>query len=155
MSFKRITISVPDYIDSAMSTRGDSGDGKSSAVVRTVDRYLAILNRAKIDLAKRFDRQECALILDSCNGVAFFDTVSIQLLPENIVDGIGIDGLDKKWSVDGETLIAKLRTLTYPEKVAMVDAITIWWNRVGNGESPDFDEMLIVPATDRRGGLGQ
>lgn len=155
MSFKRITISVPDYIDSAMSTRGDSGDGKSSAVVRTVDRYLAILNRAKVELSKQFDRQECALILDSCNGVAFFDTVSIQLLPENIVDSIGMDGLDKKWGVDGEALITKLRALTYPEKTAMVDAITVWWNRVSNGEKPGYEELLIVPSTDRRGGLGQ
>lgn len=153
MPFKRITISVPEYIDTSMESRGGSGDGKSGAVVRTIDRYMAIINRSKIEMGKNFSSQECGLILDSCNGTAWADTVSIQLLPENIVDGIEMDRLDQKWSVDGDALVRKMRGLTYAEKMAMVDAIQYWWDRVGNGEQPEYAELLTIPETDRRGGL--
>lgn len=97
----------------------------------------------------RFSRGECALILESCNGVAFIDTISIQLLPENIVDAIDIDKLDKKWQVDGNALVEKMRKLSYGDKMAVVDAISLWWDKVSRGEQPDYGNLFVIPDHDK------
>lgn len=151
MAIKKYSISMPEHITAAMDARSaEGGDGRSTVIWRSLARYLAILNRAKTELRGQFSREECGLILDACNGVAFMDTISIQLLPENIVDAIDMDGLDKKWGVEGSSLVQKMRTMTYADKVAAVDAISVWWDRVSKkGEQPDYGELFLVPDFDR------
>lgn len=150
MPVKKYSISMPEHIVGAMDARAnDTGDGRSTIIWRSLARYLAILNRAKAEMREKFSREECALILDSCNGVAFIDTISIQLLPENIVDAIAIDKLDKKWQVDGKALIEKMRTLSYGDKMAVVDAISLWWDKVSRGEQPEYDNLFVIPDHDK------
>jgi hypothetical protein len=38
------------------------------------------------------------------------------------------DALFKKWGIDGEQLLQRLSTLTFPAYVATVDAIERFWN---------------------------
>lgn len=147
----KTSITMPEHILAAMDGRSHRGAGedRSSIIWRSLARYLAIISRAKLDMAKRFDRQECALILDACNGTAFMDTISIQLLPAGVEDAIEMDGLDKKWQVDGAELMRKLNSLSYAERMALVDAISLWWDRVSNAEQPDYAELLTIPPFDK------
>lgn len=147
----KTSINMPDHLIAAMDGRKSfGGDDRSTVIWRSLARYLALINRSKADMHKRFDRQECGLILDACNDVAFIDTVSIQLLPESVEDAIEMDQLDQKWGVSGAGIMGKLKALTYTERMAMVDSIQLWWDRVGSGEQPDYDQLLIIPAHDRK-----
>ena len=105
-----------------------------------------------------FSRAEKALILDVMNGTiideatqdlnlidAFTDR---QIQPglggqiaHNVLDSIEMDGTAEKWDVDGVHLVAKLESLTKEEGLALSRAVRAWWDRIGKGEQPDFDEL--------------
>jgi hypothetical protein len=138
MPHNKFNISMPEEITNEIASRGDN---RSEAIARSLDRYFAILETSRRALAEKFDKRECGLILDALNGCAFVDTISLQLVYANIEDSLS-DGLDKKWKVGGKELVKKLRALTYAENAALVDAAERWWNRVGNGERPDYDELF-------------
>lgn len=147
MAVKKYSINAPEHIIAAFDARGED---RSNAIWTNLARYLAILNRTKLDLAKRFNEKECGLILDACNGVAFMEPVSIQLLPENVVDAIEIDQIDRKWEVDSTELVTKLKALSFAERMVVVDSIQLWWNRVGNGEQPGYGELFVIPQHDKK-----
>lgn len=70
---------------------------------------------------------EALLIMDSLNGV-LTEPHTVSLLWANVADSIHGDGLDSKWGVDGPSLVAKLRALTYSQALAIADAATRWWH---------------------------
>ena len=105
-------------------------------------------------------RNEKALILDALNGTIFDErTQDLNLvdaftgrrirpglggqIAHSVLDAIEGDGLDEKWSVDGAGLVAKLEVLTKEEGLALARAVYVWWDRVGNGEQLDFDELRV------------
>ena len=126
------------------------GDQFSTQLNRMISRYADLMARGRRELRAILSDQELGLILDACNGTAFMDSVSIQLVGAGVADAIGLDGLDGKWDVDGDALVAKLQALTYAQRLAPVDAVQTWWNRVGNGEAPAYGEALDWP--DGQGG---
>lgn len=105
-----------------------------------------------------FSRAEKALILDALNGIIFDEaTQDLNLvdvftgrqiqpglggqIAHEVLGAIEGDGLDKKWSVDGAALVAKLEALDKAEALALARAVRAWWDRVGGGEQPDFGEL--------------
>ncbi len=117
-------------------------------------RYIALLAEARRDLRPQLSAQECGLILDACNGVAFLDAFSVRLLPEGVRDAVEMDGLDRKWQVDGPALLAKLQATTFTQRMALVDAIGRWWNRTTEGgDPPQYGDLLVDPEPDRE--IGQ
>jgi len=145
---KKTSVTISDTLLEELRLHfGDGHDNMnvSFSLSRLIGRYSYILYAHRAELHSKFSDNELSLILDSCNGVAFMEIVSMRLLWANIADGIDIDQLDDKWEVDGAALVDKLRSLSLMENIAMVDAIKCWWNRVGNGEQPEYAEMLDVP----------
>ena len=138
MPYEKFNISMPEEISTKIASRGDN---RSGVITLSLERYFAILETSRRALAEKFDKQECALILDALNGIMFADTISLQLVYANIEDSLA-DGLDKKWKVDSKELVKKLRALTYAENVTLVDAAERWWSRVENGEQPGYDELF-------------
>ena len=117
-------------------------------------RYLAVLAYERRELRPKFSPAECGLILDACNGVAFFDSFSVRLFPEGVRDAIEMEELDAKWQVDGPALLAKLDATTFSQRMAFVDAVQRWWNRTTEpGEPPQYGELLADPTPDRE--IGQ
>jgi hypothetical protein len=114
-----------------------SGEGNRSAVIsRHLDRYFSMLARARRELRELLSDSETMLIVDVLNGVGFWDTFGVYLVAHEVADGIGLDRLDEKWQVDGKALIAKLSNLTDAQHLALVDSVTMWWDRVAKGEQP-------------------
>ena len=138
MPYEKFNISMPEEITNEIASRGDN---RSGVITLSLERYFAILETSRRALAEKFDKRECGLILDVMNGIIHVDTISISLVYAEIEDSLS-DGLDKKWKVDSKELVKKLRALNYAENAALVDAVERWWNRVGNGERPDYDELL-------------
>ena len=117
---------------------------RSAALNKVLQRYFALMQQCRANLREQFSDNEVALILDVSNGTLFADTVSIRLLYANVEDGIQMDNLDTKWSVDGPALVRKVRELDAAHTTALVDAVEVWWERVGNGEQPQHGEALAA-----------
>lgn len=114
-----------------------AGEGSRSAVIsRHLERYFSLLARARRELRQMLSDAEAMLICDVLNGVAFFDTFGIYLVEHEVADGIALDRLDQKWGIDGPALVEKMRNMGDAQEVALVDSVTLWWNRVAKGEEP-------------------
>ena len=105
-----------------------------------------------------FSRNEKGAILDVLNGTILDEaTADINLIDaftgrqirpglggqiaHEVLDACEGDGLSEKWSIDGAHLVAKLESLSKEEGLALARAVRAWWDRVGSGEQPDFDEL--------------
>lgn len=114
-----------------------AGEGSRSAVIsRHLDRYFSLLQRARRELRQMLSDGETMLIVDVLNGVGFWDTFGIYMVEHEVSDGIALDHLDRKWLVDGPALVEKLRSLNDAQQLAIVDSVSMWWNRVAQGEQP-------------------
>lgn len=143
MAMKKYSFDAPEHIMDAIDYRGTvDGSGRASTIWRVMARYLEIINRSKLALAEQFTDAECGLILDACNGVMLSDTMSVQLLPYGVADAIGLDGIDKKWGVDGQVLMDKLNGTSYADRMAIADSIQIWWYRQGHGDAPAYGDLF-------------
>lgn len=131
---------MPEFMFEQAKTR--RRHNVSGGVQAIIARYLTIVHHTRAELRQQFSDNELGLILDACNGIAFMDRVSVSLLPAGIEDAIQLDWLDRKWKVDGAALLEKLNTTTFAERMVLVDAIQVWWNRVASGEQPEHGEML-------------
>lgn len=146
---KKYSFDAPEHVIAAIDYRGEAdGTNRASAIWRTLARYLELVNRSKAELAKQFSDTECALIIDATNGTMLNDTMSIQLLPYGVADAIEIDGLDSKWNVDGQALMEKLNATSYADRMAIADAIIIWWHRHKENENPKAVELFQKIAID-------
>ncbi len=103
--------------------------GRSATISRHLERYFSMLDRARRELRQIFSDNEAVLIVDVLNGVAFWDTFGIYMVAHEVADGISLDGLDRKWEVDGKALTDKLAALNDAQQLAIVDSVTMWWNR--------------------------
>ena len=85
----------------------------SAAEIETIFRLS--LRRAEAEIAGKFSVEEACFLVDLLNGhllaPEFFDSLG-QLLAEEVLDGCVLDGLDRKWGVDGQQLAEKSRGLT-------------------------------------------
>lgn len=92
---------------------------------RDLERYYYALEQTlrSVELTE----QEALLICDAMNGV-LVEPHTAQLLWAQIADAVEIDGLDRKWGVDGAALTAKLRGLSYAQALAVSDAVERWWS---------------------------
>lgn len=140
---KKIAITISPHILTEVDQRAEYGN-VSGALARCLDRYFALLARSLAEWRNQLSDNECALILDATNGTAFADTFSLSHLWAEIADAVNLDGLDRKWSVDGQALVDKLQASGMIGQAALIDASERWWRRVANGEQPAWSEMLAA-----------
>lgn len=140
---KRIMVRLVESLNQEIELRKDTGFASSTnrVIERDLTRYYYLLRVARNDAQKLLSDDEAALIVDNLNGT-IIDEYTIALLPHHIRDGIELDHLDEKWSVDGERLIAKLDGLPLLTLAAIVDAAERFWAAVGRGEDRDPRKML-------------
>jgi hypothetical protein len=134
MPRKQITITIDPDVLTALDTRGEE---RSTVISRDLERYYDACTQARKRLKELLSPGEIALILDTTNGTLFSEPLSIRLLWASVSDAISLEGLDKKWKVDGETLVAKVKGLDPFLTIALVDACERWWHRIGRGEQPE------------------
>lgn len=142
MAANKISITIGDVL-SEVDARGKRGAANRSGVInRDMERYYEILKYGRQSLRDRLSTAEISAILDNLNGCWLTEPVSIRLIYANVADGLD-DGLAEKWKIAGPALVEKLKSLSFAESCALADAAERWWNRVANGEQPDFAEALL------------
>lgn len=144
MAVDKVTISLMPEMTAKINQRNERGDtgNRSFAIAKQLGRYFDMIDQHKRELRGMLSDKECALILDTFNGVAFMDPVAIRYAWHEVSDAISMDRLDQKWEIDGKALVKKLQALSFGHLIALVDSAEIWWNRVANGEQPEYGELL-------------
>lgn len=143
MPVKKMSVSLQPAIMAEVEKRVEY-DNVSGALNKSLDRYFALLARSLAEWRSQLSNAECALILDATNGTMFADTFSLSHLWAEIADAVSLDGLDRKWSVDGQALVEKIRASGMIGQAALIDASERWWRRVASGEQPTWSEMLAA-----------
>ena len=116
--FVQPSIHLRDELDEQIKSRGS----RSTVITRDLERLYTLYRRALSQV--RLSNNEACLIVDVLNGSIMDAT---PLLWANIEDGINLDGLDQKWSIDGPALVEKLRKLNEIQTLAVVDAAERFW----------------------------
>lgn len=132
-----ISVRMPDEMTAKLEQRGE----KAHTVRESLERYFALLDRARVSQREMFTADERGLIADSCNG-ELFEAWSIPHIAEGVQDSIFLDKLDEKWHVDGDALIDKIRTLSLAEKFALVDAVERFWHAPPQGDTVNYADLL-------------
>lgn len=140
MPVQKLSVSLSQDVHDQIVARAEGN--VSHAVNRSLDRYFALLGRARSVLRATLSEEECALILDATNGTAFTDTVSLNMLWAEIEDAAAFEGLGEKWSVDGAALVEKIKAAGMVGQTALIDSSERWWNRVASGEQPAYKDLL-------------
>lgn len=94
---------------------------------------------------------EASLVCEACNGSWVFAGADPQAddclwWPAQVVDAIRLNQLHRKWEVDAESLLAKLRSLTPPQLVAVKDAIERFWDEPERQTGELLRELGLVRA---------
>lgn len=122
------------YIRSPLEEELDlRGGNRSSIINRDLERLYTLYRRAIREVS--LTMAEACLIVDSLNG-SIMDANTAQVLWAGIADSIRLDGLDKKWDVDGPALVEKLQGLNVLQAMALVDAAERFWEM----ENVPFEE---------------
>ena len=104
--------------------------------------------RALVELGGRFTEGEARLILDVMNGTMWIGSEAPGLVGQRIAievaDGIAINALDAKWSVDGAELRAKLADLTSFQLVALELWAAEFWQGDYNGPSFEASHLAKI-----------
>lgn len=141
MNSRKKSIWVGEALERVFAGRLDEegiGANTSTIINYVADRYLEMVRRSMPALSQN----EWMLIFDSLNGVMLSDSAqSIAGLWGGIDDSIQLDGLDKKWDVDGPALVERLRSLSYPAQVAIADTAERYWVKFRN-RTVNFGEAL-------------
>lgn len=134
---KGSTISLsldPDTV-TALDSRTGEGGSRSETARQIIARYAAMCARELPELSIA----EWNLCRDALNGAWLLDDQAVRFLEHEIADACKLNRLDVKWSewavnnghagIDAADLVARLATLGYASRLALVDSVERWWRR--------------------------
>lgn len=120
-----ITVRLSHETFSALKARAgnERGEGLPSVSQTAIERYLEICRRELATIA--LDEPSWSLLRDAwCSTMWTADTIGY--VDHQIADAIHYEGLAEKWGVDGEQLVAAIRSWSYAQRVAVVAEVE-WW----------------------------
>jgi len=129
---------------------GEGYEAQRHELVReSFDRYRALLDRGRRELAGLFTPEEFMALCDACNGT-LFTTDTMHFLHAQIEDADAFMGLSAKWSVDVGSVAERIESLPASATWALVDAIERFWSAASRGEEMShnagtMDLLGLVP----------
>lgn len=118
----KVTITLPPNVIEDIDSRGDN---RSGSIARDLDRLYTLYKHALRDIPLSVG--EACLLCDVLNGT-MMDANSAVLLWAEVSDGVRLNGLDRKWDVDGKAFVARLRALDHIHALALIDAAERFWS---------------------------
>ncbi len=144
----------PGNLEPELASRADAGMSLGLVALRDLERYYALLRDELAPLRDRLTEGEALLILDAMNGL-MTEAHTYRLLWANVADAIRLDGLDRKWEVDGDRLVTLLQSISPGVTMALCDAVERAWNLVGQGDGRDMREIVRAVGLVKRGESAQ
>lgn len=139
----QLSFRIDDRLALQVMARAERHGGANYAARTHLERYYYLLADELRTLRGRFSLAELSLLADVVNG-----WLVDPLLYINVEDGVAIEQLDKKWSLpDPAGLVQKLRSLSYGQAAALIDALERWWLQPAqSGTAEGFAALGLVPA---------
>ena len=113
-----------------------------------VKAFSRLYRNALMDIIGTFEKNELLLMLDNMNGLILTPGIAGQHIIHNVLDGIALDGLDKKWNIDADTLKEKLKCLSDMQLIALELWCRAYWEVAYHSENSnieDYVKQLIYP----------
>ena len=110
------------------------GDNRSQTINRDLERLYYMYDRSIRETP--LEVGEACLLVDCLNGSPT-DPRSAGLLWASVEDSIALEGLDKKWGVDGQKLVGKIKNMNILQQMALVDAAERFWAKSEAWESTE------------------
>ncbi|MDN0081966.1 hypothetical protein QU487_04250 [Crenobacter sp. SG2305] len=117
---------VPHIVD-WFSGEQDSGVAPIHDDARTremLERYAEIVRHEQAALGRRFVDAELRLVAEVLHGIRFDSAASCRGLWLAVEARLIDEELDRKWKVDGDVLLEKLKNLSYAQEVALIEGLT-------------------------------
>jgi len=128
------TVSI--YLRPALETEIEArGDNRNHVIHRDLERLYTLYRLALREM--KLTLPEAWFIVDMLNG-SLVDAYSAGTLWASAEDACALDGLDKKWQVDGKAFVEKLKALSPVQALALVDAAERFW-QANTGSMKDED----------------
>lgn len=105
------------------------GEISSKTVNRALDRLAEIIRRERVE--KLFSEAEWSALRDMLTGTISEPASMIKGCLAQLWDDSVVDGIAEKWDVDPSAMDAKLRALSYPQEVAVINSVERWWHCSG------------------------
>jgi len=96
-----------------------------------LERHLALIERELQEVS--LSEAEASLLVDALNGI-LIEPHTAALLWANVAEAIRLEGLDRKWGVDGDALVAKLRGMCPGKLFAIGHAVETFWRSCSGRE---------------------
>jgi len=136
---RTVSIYLRPELEAELEARGDN---RNHIIHRDLERlytlYRLALREVKLTLP------EAWFIVDMLNGT-IMDANTAGLLWASAEDACAMDGLDKKWQVDGKALVKKLKALSHVQALALTDAAERFWQaNTGTADDEDIKKFFGV-----------
>lgn len=103
---------------------------------------LEILGQIVEDDATRLSLAEARALADVVNGW-WAEAGDLRYLWAEVADAVQLDGLARRWGVDGDALVARLRALPRASQIAVALKLRAAWRRAdGDEPATSIDEAL-------------
>ena len=136
---RTVSIYLRPELEAEIEARGSN---RNHIIHRDLERlytlYRLALREVKLTLS------EAWFIVDMLNGT-IMDANTAGLLWASAEDACALDGLDKKWQVDGKAFVKKLKKLSDTQALALVDATERFWQEnTGTADDEDIKKFFGV-----------
>ena len=112
---------------------------KTGGAEYAIEAFHALYRRSLHALKGRFSSGELKLMIDVFNGSALTAGIAGQQCLISCIDGMALDALDEKWSVDRQAFTGKLQALTLIEATCL----EIWANGFWYGDAEKEKDIFI------------
>ncbi len=131
---------TPRIREGAKDWYGENFVSTNAGIVFTLESFPELYKRALMEVKGRFSRGEILLIVDVYNATLL--TPGMPMLEAQVSDGIALDGLDKKWEIDGKAMMKKLQALTsFQFAILEIWANGYWYAQTGK-ELRDLEKYV-------------
>lgn len=102
---------------------------------RAVKSFLVLRKASLFEIKTLFNENELKCLIDISNGSIFDEARSHnnQTLEFELIDLFDLDKLDKKWELDRESFLIKIRTLTAAQTYFLQDWANMFWEKTNDG----------------------
>lgn len=123
---KKAGIHIGPQLEAIIGATGDETGITTSKRVNVIgDRYAEILRRERVE--KMFSEAEWNALRDMLNGTL---NEPASLIAGSLAQGWDDalqDGIAEKWGVDDFEMTRRLAGLSFPQQIAVIEAVEKWW----------------------------
>jgi hypothetical protein len=121
---------VPQLVSHIVGWFGGEGEDGVAPIhddARTremLERYAEIVRHEQAALGRRFVDAELRLVAEVLHGIRFDSAASCRGLWLAVEARLIDEELDRKWKIDGDALLEKLKGLSYAQEVSLIEGLT-------------------------------